>query len=391
MDVDENLVTQLDDVVPPFSFPALPGSVASARATVLQVLGNARAARLQYLRQVFVGPNRRNAVGQSVRLTLNHGGRPTAAVLAVGRRLPPVGPLRGAREVAELKRASILFNLGRHDAVERATRNLPAEAISTLLVLRAGSLRMTSSLDDAIDIGTEALRRARAEKHQTRAANAALQLAIALVWAGQLDQAETHLHEQMRPLASVAATRWVAWADFVETLVHIHRGRASDALAVIEIGLARFRAEGLLDGVLGMETVRLTAQRLAGDDVAFVRQRMEIERFFGRRASGPGRHYTRGHRFSREAVLLEDAEFARTHQQDLDRAGALYSQVADSAYKVHAALANIGLASVAVGRDELPSQADEAARLGLAIGALLVVGKANGLTAGEPPLELFFP
>lgn len=68
-----------------------------------------------------------------------------------------------------------------------------------------------------------------------------------------------------------------------------------------------------------------------------------------------------------------------------------YSEVADSAYPVHAALAHLGLASVEVDRGEAPSHAAEAARLGRMIGTVLLVSLADGLAAGAGAEELFFP
>jgi hypothetical protein len=394
-DPGNDLVARMHDKVPDLAYPRLQGSIPYARAATQQILGDIAAARRTYAGLLLAGPQRRRAAGDLVNLTLNHGGRLVGAALGAGRLVPPVGRVRKLRAVAHRKRTSILSNLGRHQAVLRETAKLTPDDVSTLLILRASALRMIGSLDEAAAVAEAAMRKAVRERHPNRAANAAFQRGLALIWAYRLDEAEQHLHDLQRPYAQLAATRWVAWADFVEAVLAIHRRRPEPAVRALDAGAARFRAEALLDGQISMETVRLTALRLVGDDDAFQQHRRTLESLLDP-ANRRGTYYARGHRFTREAVTLEDAEFSRVHRGDLDAAEAGYRHVAGSAYPVHAALGNLGLATVQVQRGAFPSQAEVAASLGRRIEARLVVATAERLLAppGDRPVvpdELFIP
>jgi hypothetical protein len=193
----------------------------------------------------------------------------------------------------------------------------------------------------------------------------------------------------------LAATRWVAWADFVQAGLAIHHRQLELALQVLDAGAARFQAEGLLDGQIDMATVRLTALRLAGDDEAFHRQRTALADLLDP-SNRQGIRYARGHRFTSEAIALEDAEFARVHRGDLDGAETHYRYVAASSYPIHAALGHLGLAAVQAQHGGFPSHARKAASLGRDVDARLVITKAEQLlsTSTSMPIvldELFFP
>jgi hypothetical protein len=395
VDLDEQLVARLHEQLPDVPYPQLQGAILFARTATQQILGDVRAARRSYLGLLLAGPQRRRAAGELTSLTLNHGRRLVATVLAAAQLLPPIGRAKQARIVAHRKRTTILSNLGRHAAVLRATARIAPEDVSALLVLRAAALRMTGSLDAAAALAEQAMRQALGERHPVRVAHAAFQRGLALVWAYRLEEADRYLHDSQRPYAELAATRWVAWADFVQAGLAIHHRQSEAALQALEAGAARFQAEGLLDGQIDMATVRLTALRLAGDDDAFQRQRTALEELLDpshRQAT----RYARGHRFTSEAIALEDAEFARVHRSDLDAAEAHYRYVADSRYPIHAALGHLGLAAVQAQRSGFPSHAQQAASMGRDVDARLVITRAEQLlttSTGMPivPDELFFP
>jgi hypothetical protein len=396
VDVDARLLERMHENVLAVALPRLEGSLPFARAATQQILGDSSAARRSYARLILGGPQRRHAALRLTELTLNHGGRLVGTVLAVGRLVPPAG--RRGRALGGLmlnKRTTILSNRGRHAAVLRATGRPWADYESTRLVLRAAALRMTASLDEAAATAETAMQQALREGHPVRTANAAFQRGLALIWAGRLDEAGRHLEDHQRPYAALASTRWVAWADFTEAVLAIHLRRPEPAMRALDLGAIRFRADGLVDGQVDIDTVRLTALRLADDDHAYERHRRSLDT-----PAGPttrrGIHYTRGSRFTREAIALEDAEFARVHRVDLDAADAAYRFVADSAHRIHAAMGHLGLASVEAQRGRTPTYAHTAAALGRQVNARLVVARAEALltsigTSPTVPDELFFP
>jgi hypothetical protein len=395
VDLDEQLVAQLHEQPSDIDYPRLSGAIPFARAATQQILGDMRAARRSYLGLLVAGPQPRRAAGELTSLTLNHGGRLVATALAAAQLLPPIGRAKQARIVAHRKRTTILSNLGRHAQVLHATARISPDAVSALLVLRAAALRMTGSLDAAAALAEQAMRQALGERHPVRVAHAAFQRGLALVWAYRLQEADQHLHDYQRPYAELAAARWVAWADFVQAGLAIHHRQLESALQALDAGAARFQAEGLLDGQIDIATVRLTALRLAGDDDAFQQQRTALEELLDP-SNRQGTRYARGHRFTSEAISLEDAEFARVHRGDLDAAEAHYRYVADSRYPIHAALGHLGLAAVQTQRSGFPAHAQRAASLGRDVDARLVIAKAEQLLAASTrtpivPDELFFP
>ena len=178
--VPADLIDQLFDEVPPYTYPPhTSDSPTRARAHVQEILGSTRGARHTYLRLLGRGPGRLTAAKEIASLTLNHGRRPTALALLVPRILPPIGRLAGARTGLERKRLTVLAKLGKHSAVLKATSRLPADCVSTLLILRSASLRVGGSLTEAAAVAEEATRRAHDERHNVRIAHAAYQLMTA--------------------------------------------------------------------------------------------------------------------------------------------------------------------------------------------------------------------
>lgn len=391
--IDHQLTAALHVKPPAISYPRLAGAVAYGTAATQQILGDAPAARRTYLGMVRNGPDRRRALRHLIDVTLNHGGPAVARALVAGYLVPPIGPGRRVRDTIHRKRLTILANLGHHSAVLRLTNGAAAKGLSVPLMLRASALRMTGSLDDAADTAAEALRLALSETHPVRVAHAAFQRGLALVWAYRLAEARENLDDTQRPYAAIASNRWVAWADFVEAGLAIHNRDADAALLAIERGAARFRAEGLVDGRIDMETLRLTALRLMGDRSAYRQCRADLDVLLNP-AGRPGTHYARGHRFTQEAIALEDAEFARVHLCDLEQAERHARFAAQSQYPIHAALGSLALAAVQTVRGQTPTTLDTARTLGRQINARLIETEADRLEAGRRPgqvFEVFFP
>lgn len=339
--------------------------------------------------RALTGPRRASALLRALNLTVNHGADATARLLSLGRALPPVGGLRPLRDGLARKRLSVLFNEGRHDEVLRLTRRLGDQPVSTPLLLRAGSERMTGSLDAAADHASRALSLARAEGHPVRTANAALQLCYALLWAGRLDEARQAHDLALLPYAGLAATRWVAWAGVIDASLLVHEGDPHAAVASLDLAQSRFTAEALVDGLVSVLTVRLTALRQAHDDGAYRDTRRTLAVVLDGRPAGT--YHARGHTFTREAIMLEDGQFAIYHEHLTDAGRRLLSDVARSRYPLHSALGH--LTAAYAGLDIAAGHAHQALRLAEQVGAREVADRARRLLAGQavPPIEMFFP
>lgn len=368
----------------------------NTKAGMQLLLGDARAARRTYAGALVRGQHPFAAARGVAEVTVNHGSRPTAALLAATSVLPPIGRLRTARRRLLRKRVNILFNVGRHDDVIRLTASRREDDVSTLGILRAAALRMSSDLDEAVEVAAASLADAKREEHLPRIANAAFQLVFALMWAGRLVEAQASLANDLRPYAELTATRWVAWSDFITAALHIHAGHGVDALSACADALARFEGEGLVDGLVSAKIVELTARRCSSDPEGFIRARTELDDLLDRRGAT---YYARGSRFTAEAVALEDGEFARVHARDLGSAERSFAFVTRSPHRVHAALGHLGLSAVKQAMRHDTAAAHHAATArdqAQCIHARLIEARADELLGermGEvgPPPEIFYP
>jgi hypothetical protein len=388
---DPVLVRRLDDPVPPRRFPTLTDRPAAARAAALSILGDPRSALRLHARRALAGPDRRTAAKQGLVVALNHGGSRTGAALAASAALPP----SVLRDGLARKRASILFNQGRHDDVLRLTRDATAPA---MVVLRSGSVRMTGPLDNAADLAAQALQGALGQGHPVLAANASLQLCYALMWAGRLDEARRAHDERLLPYAGLAATRWMSWAGVIDASLRLHAladtaqpdetalRPALDALALAD---GRFASEGLVDGRISALTVRLTACRIVGDTAGYRNVRTTLATLTSPRAGGT--HYSRGHPFAAEAIAIEDGQLEARHDDKREHGLALLRQAARSKYPVHRAVAHIALASALTGPDRR-RHAALARDTAVAIQARRIVAIANRLAAADTEsAQVYFP
>lgn len=369
----------------------LPGDLRWARAAVLGTLGAYRRERQQY-EQLLRSPGQtRAAVLALGNHLLSHGRLPVARVLRAGMLIPPLtGRLQSARERAERKRLTVMSRVGAHARIIKATASLSDDAVSTYDILRAESLRVAGSLDDAVATARRAYERALTEHHLVRIAHAAYQECQALVWADRTDEAWEALENHLRPHAPLAASRWVAWADFVQSAVLVRRGDVDGSRRYVERATRGFAAEGLADGIVSAQMVLPTVARRAGDDAGFVAAVQAVRKHMTPTANIT--YYTRGHPFTDQAIMLEEAEFARTHTRDSAKATELFTMLATSVYPLQAAFGRLGLAMTAsdsVVRHRLAEQALEA---GARVGQRLVIDRAELLLAGNPGAtdEVFF-
>ncbi|GAA4470828.1 SIR2 family protein [Phytohabitans houttuyneae] len=387
--VPKPLLDQLVQERPRRPFPGLGVDHLPAEAAIRGVLGDWRGAVRVNLRRLWREPGRRATVGQLIALIVNNGGRWLPVPLWVAAKVPLV-PARW-RNGAERKRLTAHSRLGSHHKVLRGTGRIDDQTVSTLLILRAMSMRITGNLDEAADIAAEAHRRAVWEVHEVRVAHAAFQRAQALLWAERLEECRQCLDEDLRPAAGIAAARWVAWADFVEGGIALHEGKPAEAARYYELSELRFRGEGSMDGVVSVQTAKLALVRMT-DPVGF---RTALATLDGsmKSTSAQDTYFTRGHRFTDEAVLIERAEYARVHAHDLDLASRWYGEVARSRFPLQRALGLLGTGLVAVERDDDRAALTEARELAGQIGARLVHAHATAavsLPGGSQPQEVFF-
>jgi hypothetical protein len=393
-DPDQALVLRLFEKRPAPAVPKLTGKAGRARPAVQGMLGDIRGARKTYRRMLGTRDLRHAAHGLLM-LRLNHGGRSVAFALRAARLVPPVGRLRRARQAAEWKRLTVLSKTGHYRAVLRGTARLPDDAPSTPLILRSASLRSAESLDEAAMVAAVAVHRARdCEQHPVRLAHAAFQRTLALLWAHRLDEARICLDDELAPYGALAASRWVAWTDFVRGCLAVRDGLPDAALEAFELSRRRFQAERLVDGVTSVLTARLAALRGLGQGRQFRDTVADLAAVEG--ASGRGQlRYAGNHRFARDAVILERAEFARVHEGDHDAATRLYREVATSPYPLHSAQADLGLGMLEAELGHEPAHARSALITASRIGARLHASRARELllapapAAGRPE-EFFF-
>jgi SIR2-like domain len=391
-DADPALTHELFAPLPAIAYPPLPGAREWARPSVLGHLGNYRAARHAYAQLAVRSSGRLRAARALVRAEITHGGRAVAAALRVAELAPSFGRSQPWRETARRKRLTIYHRAGRHDTVLRQTGEVDPATPSTLLIIRAAALRITGSLDEAAAVAEEALRRARAEKHAVLAAHAAYQKNIALLWAERLDEARACLDDELAPYAAIAASRWVAWADFIAAGMAVRDRNPTEALARFALAEARFGAEALRDGVVSVACARLAAHRLARADSDFVAEHATLSRLLHGPRSGQ-RYYGRGSRFTDETIAIERAEFARVHTRELDEARCFYASAAASRYPLQASLGHLGLALLEAEHGRAPTHAASAKKAADAIGFRLVSARADELNhhrGGDALREVFF-
>jgi len=388
-DAHPDLVRQLFDRPAAVTYPALPGDTDWAAPAIQGLLGDYHGARGNYFRAALRPGSQRQAVSALATSYLNHGGNTMAAILTPVARWPGPGRLARAREVAERKRLTAWSRTGRHDAVLRATSRLPGDSLSTYLILRSEALRMTGLLGPAAETAQLARQRARTEQHPVRAAHAAFQECLALLWADRLPEVRACLDDYLRPYAPLAATRWVAWSDFIAGGLAVHTNDPEAALQCYLRAETRFQAEALLDGVVSVKTARLAAYRLRGEPDSYAAELARVTEL-SRGGERGLRYYTRRNAFTAESIDNDHAEFARC-RGDLATAARLYGRTADSQHPLQAALGHLGLALIQSADGRFPSHAAVAAGIAEKLGNLAIVARSRDLLADPLPAGALRP
>ena len=387
IDIDPALVARLFDEPPAGGrpYPPLPGKTVWARPAVQGMLGDYQGARSSYWRAAARPGYQWKAASSLAMSHVIHAGNGTAAVLGAAAALPARGRAGRVRELALRMRLTAWARTARHEAVLRATRDLADDLPSVYLILRSESLRVTGSLDEAAAIAGRAREKAQKEQHEVRLAHAAFQEGLALLWAHRVDDVRTCLDKYLRDYARLAGNRWMAWADFVEAGYEVHCGHGDLALRKYDEAEVRFTAEGLLDGVVSVDTARLAAYRLTSNDSRYT-ETLDRVTAASRGDGGSGRYYTRRNDFTAKSILNDRAEFMRCRRHDLDRATSMYEETAASRHPLQSALGHLGLALIQAERGEAPAEAAVALRLAQETGCRLVADRARELeTQPAPP------
>lgn len=394
VDIEPSIVLRLFEAQEPERhYPPLPGDTVWAKPAVQGMLGDYRGARTSYRRAARRPGYLREAASRLGMSYVVRGGNGMASLLGAAMLLPPYGAIGKVRERALRMRLTAWSRTGRHEAVLRATRGLPDNAGSVYLILRSESLRMTGSLDEAAATAAVARTKAGKETHEVRLAHAAFQECFALLWAERLSELRTCLDNYLLPYAPLAGNRWMAWADFIEAGWEVHSGHGEEALKKHDSADLRFKAEGLLDGVVSVHTGRLAAYRLTGSLAEYAETLAEVTAL-----SHGGRvgetYYTRRNDFTAESITNDHAEFMRCGRRDLNAARALYEQTAASRHPLQKALGHLGLALIQAGLGQAPTHATTALRTAEGIGCRLFAARSRELLAQPLPAralrEVFF-
>jgi hypothetical protein len=388
IDIEPGLVLRLFDARPREGrrYPPLPGDTVSARPAVQGMLGDYKGARASYWRAARRRGYQWKAAYGLAGSHVIHGGDPMAALLSAAVLLPPRGRIGQARELALRMRLTAWSRTARHEAVLRATRSLPDDALSVYLILRSEALRVTGSLDEAAAVAAVARAKAAKEAHEVRLAHAAFQESLALLWAERLDEVRTCLDRYLLEYARLAGNRWTAWAHFVEAGWEVRSDHGQEALRKYDDAELRFNAEGLLDGVVSVKTARLAAYRLTGRTAEYAGTLGEVTADSRGGAAG-ATYYTRRNDFTAESILNDRAEFTRCSRQDLDAAQAMYERTAVSRYPLQSALGHLGLALIQAERGQSPSHAAEALGVAQNIGCRLVAARSRELLTQPRPAD----
>ena len=391
-DPDPDLLRALFDT--PLAHPGthIPGDLTWVRSSVLGMLGAYSEERKQYVRTLLRSHGQRRQAARALAMhTANHGGSAVGAAMGLARVLPNTGRTASLKELANRKRLTVFNRVGAHEKTIRALGHQGAGELSTYDILRAQSLRMIGSLDEAVQVADRAYRKALTEQHPVRVAHAAYQKCQALLWSEHLDETRTCLYDELKPHAAIAASRWVAWADFIAAGLLICENRPDESLDTYATSERRFLAEALLDGAVSTQVGRLTALRQLKDDAQF-EERLGQVRHLVTNGLPRMRYYATRHNFTLESLRWEEAEFLRTHAADNPGAARLFSSLLGSKYPMHVALGHFGLALCDRSLASQASHLRDAERISADIGLRLVTSRCRTFETTDPRSyhEVFF-
>lgn len=320
-----------------------------APALILDVLGDHRGARRLFVKYVW---HTRTAVAGNLVLDhiLNHAGATLADAFALVQLLPPLNPsLRTLRIRVRRKRVTAYHRCGRYRTVLLMTRRPRPADTSSELGVRAATLRAVGRLREAVDVGAEAVERGRDEGHPARLVHAVYQYTVALTVAGRMEEAEESLRRDLRGLAELTNSRWLAWAHYIAANLALLRGSPQTALNDFSTAEALFRLESLHDAVRSTLENRLIANRLARDVAGFTTTLAQLRALSNDQTLSNGWRYVRRPTFGRGCVRFEEGELARVVLNNDREAAVHYRQLRHSRHKLLQTLGLLGEAALARG------------------------------------------
>jgi SIR2-like domain len=362
-----------------------------APAMILDLLGDHRGARRTLIKYLLRAPSRR-AANLLLSHILNHAGATTADAFAIVQLLPPLtSPLRTLRVRVRRKRVTAYHRCGRYRTVLFMTRRPRPTDTSSEVGVRAASLRGLGRIGDAIETGAEAIEVARDEGHPARLVHAVYQYTVALTVAGRAEEAEAILRRDLRGLAELTNSRWLAWSRYIAGNLALLRREPLAALDAFSAAEALFRLESLYDAVRSTLENRLIANRLAEDKEAFDETLSKLQTLRGDRSLRNGWRYIHRPRFGQGCVRFEEAELSRVVLRDQLTAARGYAQLQRSGNVLLGILGLLGQAALAVGA-ERGALARAAASRSSAIGADGLYQQARELaeSAADPAPHIVF-
>lgn len=318
-----------------FTFPDLPQSGPIVQARLAQTLGADERARGLLWSAARTSATRTAAIKLLLRSWLNTPSPTARAASSLWWVVPSVGPAADWRSRLRHYRLVQLFNAGRHSDVVRLTDELKrrGEMSDALLGLRWGSQKMLGNVLDVIDEARETAREGRSTNSALRCV-ATFHWCHSLAWTGRFEELRLALESYFRPIAMITDSRWMAWADYIESCLLLADTGGRDverALARLDSAIARFAAEGHRTGLIDVQTVQLTALRLLDDMPQYIAAARSLQHADRREPMKP---------FARQALILELAQALAYRCDGVDVAEHIAELLCKSGFPIHAAVAH---------------------------------------------------
>ncbi len=348
--LDSAEVEHLGDKPKHRSFPVLEGNLAEAEAEARATLGDYQGAKHSYLHQLRRDPTQLHTMRRLLNLAINHGGRPTAAALAMGATLmSPIPGLSSPYQRVLQKRSSTLLNIGRPDKALQVLHQSNGDESLAAKATRSGALKYGGSLRDAARLARQVIDEALTSEKPNAVvvSNAALQLVLALLWGGHVKEARDAYAREFCEYAPISASRWVAWSRFLDASIVIHAGeeaRGTEVIDELDEAIAMFEASRLVDGMISSLLVKLAAHRWSKDTAWWNHDRRRLQLLLDH-PPADSLSYIHHSANLASSVYLEDAQWAHFHRNCPSDAGRLYRAAAKNSRHTPllAAQANLGL------------------------------------------------
>ncbi|AQA01375.1 hypothetical protein BVC93_01795 [Mycobacterium sp. MS1601] len=318
------------------TFPDLPQSGPIVQARFAQTLGAVQRAQRLLWTAVRTRATRTTALTLLIRSWLNTSSPTARAVTSAWWAIPSVGRAAACRKRLRHYRLVQLFNAGHHRRVVRLTDGLTRrnQLPDALLGLRWGSQKMLGNVAGVIEEAGTTAREGRSTNSALRCV-AAFHWCHSLVWAGRFSELRWAFESYFKPIAMITDSRWMAWADYIESCLMLADSGERDvaqALERLDSAITRFAAEGHRTGLVDVRTVQLTALRLVGDIGRYTAAASFLQYEDRTDPLKP---------FGRQALILELAQALAYKCDGVDLARRIVEPLCHSIFPVHAAVAYV--------------------------------------------------